>query len=115
MSSITKILAEKDVTSEDKLAGIAEIVAVARKAYGNEDEKISCPEVNTTHGVMDFVHLEADAKVSLLSGEIQRIKAQAIEFCKQNEGSVMNKKIEELLATNGLFVNVSAGTKFDYI
>lgn len=113
--SITKILAEKDVEADAKLARVAEVVAAARAAYGNEDAKIEAPMVNTVHGQMNFNHLEDDAKVAMLRGEVQLIKAQAVEFVEQRPGASMNKKIEELLATNGLFVNISSGTKFEYI
>lgn len=113
--SITKILAEEKTSAEDKLERVAEIVGAARKAYDNEDSVIDSPMVGTAHGSMNFNHLEADSKVALLRGEVQAIKAQAVEFVECNPGANMNKRIEELLATHGMFVNISAGTKFNYI
>ncbi len=115
MSSITKILAEKDVSAADKLQRVAEVVAAAREAYGNSDAEIAAPMVSTTHGSMNFNHLEDDSKVELLKGEIQSIKAQVVEFVENNEGASFTRKTEELLATHGMFVNISAGTKFEYI
>lgn len=113
--SITKILSEKDVAASDKLARVAEVVAGARENYGNVDAEVGCPDCNTTNGVMAFDMLDEDGKVEMLKGEVARIKAQAVEFCRNNEGTVLNKKIEELLATNGYFCNIAAGTKFEYI
>jgi uncharacterized small protein (DUF1192 family) len=106
--SITKVLTDKDTAPADKLERVAEIVAQAREAYGNADAEISAPMINT-------VHLEDEAKVALLRDEVARIKARAVEMATQTPGANMNRKIEELLATNGMFVNIAAGTKFEYI
>ena len=113
--SITKVLSEKDVNSEDKLKSVAETVAAARKAYGNEDAVIECPVVNTAHGSMPFSVLEDDSKVAVLRDEVAYIKAAAVEFDAQNEGVNVNKKIEELIAVNPLLANIAPGTKFNYI
>mgnify|MGYP006995664023 CR=1 FL=1 len=113
--SITKILADKDTPASEKLERVAEIVSSARAAYGNEDATIASPMINTTQGNMNFNHLEDDAKVAILRGEVASIKAKAVEFVEQREGASFNRKIEELLATNGMFTNVSSGTKFEYI
>ena len=113
--SITKILSEEKTPASEKLERVADVVAGARANYGNTDVEIASPMVNTTHGSMNFNHLEDESKVEMLRGEVQRIKAQAIEYVEQREGASLNRKIEELLATNGMFVNISAGTKFEYI
>jgi hypothetical protein len=113
--SITKILTDEKSTAEDKLADVANIVAGAREAYGNSSESVTTPRANTTHGSMPFDMLDADSKVEVLRGEVARIKATAIEFTEQREGANLNKKIEELIATNGYFCNIAAGKKFDYI
>ena len=113
--SITKILSNKDASAEEKLERVAEIVAQARAAYGNEDAEIDAPRVNTTNGSMPFDLLDDDSKVALLSGEVAYVKAYAVEFSEQTTGVNLNKKIEELLATNGMFANIDAGTKFEYI
>lgn len=113
--SITKILSEEKTPASEKLERVAEVVASARAAYGNEDIAIEAPMIDTVNGRMNFNHLEDDAKVSLLRSQVQMIKAQAVEFTEECEGASMNRKIEELLATHGMFVNISAGTKFEYI
>jgi len=113
--SLTKILTEKDVAAEDKLEKVAELVAGARKNYGNEEAEIKAPFVNTAHGSMPFIHLEAASKVEMLRSELGFIKAAAVEAEQQNPGININKKIEELIATNPLLANVDSGVKFDYL
>ena len=113
--SITTILNQKDADATEQLTEVASIVAGAREAYGNGDKKVAIPDVGTANGVMAFDLLDADSKVHVLRGEVMALKANAAEFCRNNSGTVMNKKIEELLATNGFFANIAPGTKFSYI
>lgn len=113
--SLTKILNKKDANPEEVLEAVAEIVAKARKAYGNEDSEIEVPTVQTPYGVMPFVHLEDDSKVVMLRATVQDIKAKAVEFLGQNPAGNMNKKVEELIACNPMLTNVDAGAKFDYL
>jgi hypothetical protein len=113
--SITKILAEKDTDSGEKLTRVAEIVAAARQAYGNSDAAVDSPKVNTPNGSMSFIHLDDDSKVALLKSEVASVKCSAVEYVEQTPGADLNRKIEELLSINGMFVNISAGTKFEYI
>lgn len=113
--SLTKVLNQKDTDPDKILEQVAEIVASARKAYGNEDAKIEAPSVNTAHGMMPFDVLESDAKVAILKQEVGAIKAQAVEFGQQVPGANVDKQIEQLLATHPLFVNVSAGKRFEYL
>lgn len=113
--SITKALNQKDVAADVKLTTVAEIVAGARKAYGNEEAEIKSPLVNTTNGSMEFEHLDDESKVKLLKSEVGRVKAQAIENARNNEGVKIDKEIEKLVATNPLFTNIQPGTKFEYL
>ncbi len=113
--SITKILSEEKTSAEEKLNRIGEIIAQARSAYGNEDAEIDSPKVTTINGEMSFVHLDDSTKVYVLSSEVAKIKCAAVEFVEQNPGANINKKIEELISVNGMFTNISAGTKFEYI
>lgn len=113
--SLTKILSKKDADPEEQLADVATIVSAARSAYGNEDAVIEAPMVDTSEGRMSFVHLDANGQVATLRKQVGRIKAAAVEYCEQNPGTMINKKIEELLAVNPYFANVGNGTKFEYI
>ena len=113
--SITTILSNKETSPEEKLDRVAEIVASARKAYGNEDAKVEVPMINTTNGAMPFDVLEPESKVQLLRDEVARIKAAAVEFSAQHSGANINKKIEELISCNPMMTNIAPGTKFDYI
>jgi hypothetical protein len=113
--SITKILGSKDVSADDKLEQVAKIVAGARESYGNSDTVIEAVKVNTPHGNLPFTHLESDSKVEILMNEALNIKAKAIAAVEDNKGVVLNKKVQELIATNVFFANVSAGTEFEYL
>lgn len=113
--SITKILSEKDADTADQLERVAAIVSLARERYGNEDAEVASPMVDTVNGYMSFVHLDDDSKVAQLRSAVARIKARAVEFVEVTEGANLNAKIAELIATDGMFVNIAAGTKFDFI
>lgn len=113
--SLTKILTEKDADPAEQLEKVSEVVSVARKNYGNEGVDIEAPMCETTEGRMSFVHLEDGGKVALLRKQVSLIKAAAVEYIENTPGASMDKKIEELLATNGYFVNAGNGTDFKYI
>ena len=113
--SLTAILTNKDLTPAEKLTQVTDIVGGARKAYGNSDATIEAPMTDTTEGRMSFVHLEAEGKVQLLRKQVSLIKAVAVEFVEQNPGASMDRKIEELVATNAYLVNVGNSTEFNYI
>ena len=113
--SITKILTDKETSPEEKLAAVAEIVAGAREAYGNKDADIPAVKVNTQHGNIPFTHLGDSSKVEILLNQAMNIKAEAIAYVEENPGTVLNKKVQELLSTNTFFANVAAGVEFDYL
>ena len=113
--SITKTLNNKDMADADKLAAVAEAIAGVREAYGNTDAEIPVMKCDTSHGRLAFNHLEDDSKVSILRNEALNIKTSAIAYVEDNPGSVLNKKVQELLATNPYFTNVDAGTEFEYL
>ena len=113
--SITKTLSNKDLSSEDRLSQVAEVIGTLRKSYGNAKSDIPSVKVNTTHGNLPFEHLESDSKVEFLLNEALNIKAKAIAIVEENPGIVLNKKVEELLATNALFANASSDSEFDVL
>lgn len=113
--SITKILGNNDLTDTEKLEQVAAIVTGARESYGNAEVEIPVTKINTPHGYLPFEHLEDDSKVALLLNEAISIKASAIAAEENQPGTVLNKKVEELLATNPLFTNASAGSEFSYL
>lgn len=113
--SITKILSDKDLDASEKLAQVATLVGAAREAYGNSDSEIESPKVTTTNGEMSFVHLDDESKVAVLKTAVAKLKVKAVEVAEQTPGTNINKEIERLLATHPMFVNISAGTKFEYI
>jgi hypothetical protein len=113
--SITKILSEKDVAAEVKLEAVVEVIAKVRETYGNSDVKFEAPMVNTVHGQMPFDMLEAESQVEVLKSQAGFVKAKAVEYVTTNTGAVLNRKVEELLATNPFFATISSGAKYDYL
>jgi hypothetical protein len=106
--SITKVLADKEMSDEQKLALVAEVVEQAREAYGNADLEVESVDVNTTDGMMGFEYLTAESKVYILSREAQSIRAQAVEYARNVQGVVLSKKVDEIVATNPLFCNIGS-------
>lgn len=113
--SITTILSNKDMSAEDKLASVADTVSIIRASYGNSEVTIPAVKVNTVNGNLPFTHLENNSKVEVLIARAMRIKAQAIAYTEENEGTVLNKKVEELIATDPFFANISAKSVFEYL
>lgn len=113
--SITTILQDKETSAETKLEQVAGITSVLRESYGNSDTEIADVKVNTTHGVLPFSYLEPDSKVEILLNEALNIKSSAIAAVENNPAIVLNKKVEELLATNPLFANASTASVFDVL
>ena len=113
--SIIKILT--DVTADDatKLDAVATIVKSARKSYGNIKAEIASPDVSTVNGEMSFEHLLDDSKVAMLTNEAMSLRSYAIEFARNVEGGNINKKLEELIATNPLMCNIESTSDFSYI
>ena len=113
--SITKILGNKDLASSEKLEKISDIVGTLRSSYGNDKAEIKDVKVNTSHGLLPFSNLEDDSKVEVLLNEALNIKAKAIAAVEDTPGTMLNKKVEELVATNSLFANASADSGFDVL
>jgi len=113
--SLTALLTNEESSSSKKLEEVQAVVASARKAYGNVDMSITCPDVNTVDGLMSFAHMSDDSKVSMLKAEVQRIKIHAIEFAKNTEGANINRKLCELVATSPMLTSIENTVEFDYI
>lgn len=115
--SITKILAQdsKEVSNKDKVDQIAEVVSSARKSYGNSDASIKSPSINTVNGYMEIKYLEDNTKLELVKAEVTKIKVQSIEAVKDTEGLVLEKVIEEAIATSPVLVNIADTTEFTYL
>lgn len=113
--SIIKILTDNKMEAEDKLTQVAEIVANAREAYGNSDAEIPAVKVSTSYGELPFSQIEDDSKVEVLLNQAMNMKGKAIAFVENKPGAVLNKKVQELIATNPFFANTTAGTEFEYL
>jgi len=106
--SITKVLADKEISNEQKLDIVAKSVGRAREAYGNTDLEVKSVDVNTTEGMMDFKYLTDESKVYILYREAQSIRAEAVEYARNVQGVVLSKKVDEIVATNPLFCNIGS-------
>ncbi len=104
----------KKVSDTEKLQQIAETVAVARKAYGNEGVAIAAPEIPTAEGTVPMLHVSAATKVQLVQGEVTRIRTIALEQAR-TEGVVADKVMEQEIATSPILVNIHQASKFTYL
>lgn len=112
--TLTQILNSKKKVAK-KLEMVAEVVAKARKKYGNTDEEITSPEVNTTEGMTDLAYLTDADKVVMASKEINSIRVKAIESTKVTEGTVLDREIERLLAINPVLANLDSTSGSEYV
>lgn len=112
--TLTQILNSKKKAAK-KLEMVAEVVAKARKKYGNTDEEITSPEVNTTEGMTDLAYLTDADKVVMASKEINSIRVKAIESTKVTEGTVLDREIERLLAINPVLANLDSTSGSEYV
>lgn len=106
---------ERDISDSEKVVAIAEIVSKARKNYGNADIEISTIGINTTDGIVDMEYLGSGDKVAVAHREFKNCVLQAIEHCKCTEGSILDKEIESLIATNPVLVNLLKESESSYI
>ena len=115
--NISKILEQtkEEATDTQKVAAVAEMVASARKAYGNSDAEITAPYVPTTDGDVQLKYVDDATKLVLIGKEVRKIKAIAVQTAQESEGVNINKLVESFLATSPVLVNISDTTEFDYI
>ena len=112
--TLTQILNSKKKAPK-KLEMVAEVVAKARKKYGNTDEEITSPEVNTTEGMTDLAYLTDVDKVAMATKEINSIRVKAIESTKVTEGTILDREIERLLAINPVLTNLDSASGSEYV
>jgi len=113
--NITEILSSDKLSAEEKLSRVVDIVDSARDSYGNLDVDIPVTKINTTHGNLPFTHLENVSKVEILINEALNMKSTAIAVAEDNPGIVLNRKVQELLAINPFFANISTKSEFEYL
>lgn len=115
--SISTILdtSEKEMSDEQKLKAIITIVSSARKAYGNTDMEIDAPYVATVNGNMNLKYLSNSSKLQEVRTVITDMKMHVMEAEESVQGVVVNKVIEEMIATSPVLVNISDTTEFSYI
>ena len=112
---LREILSNEDMKAADKLQSISEIIGKAREAYGNTEAKIAKPKVTTTEGEVDISILTVNDKLALAEREITQAAIKVSETCEDTAGSVFDKELERVLATNAILVNLTASTGSSYL
>ena len=115
MAKLREIFTNEDMAASEKVGAIASIVEKARENYGNSDMDITIPEVSTCEGITDLSLMSDDDKVAIAERSVSNIIQTAVEFTKEEEGIVLDKEIERLVATNPVLVNLSEAVDSEYI
>lgn len=112
--NLTEIINSTTMEPTEQLERIVEIIARARKAYGNDTVVIKTPTVGTVDGGMDLGLLSVEDKVALAKQEIRLTRMKAIEATKATDGAVIGKEWERLLAVNSTLVNLTETVDLGY-
>jgi len=112
---LNEVLASEELSDALKIEKIAAIVDKARAAYGNCENEIDEPEINTVSGLQDLAMLCNESKLAVVESEISNIKTIAIEFTKAFQGAKLDKKIEELIAISPILTNIAKTVDSEYI
>lgn len=106
---------QSDVASAEKLTQLSKLVSDIRKAYGNADLDIPSDYVNTPDGMVQFKYLDADSKVAFAGNQIRAITIEAIEAVEVTPGTVLDKELESLIATDPILCNLASSSGSKYI
>ena len=115
MAKLREIFTNEDITASEKVGAIASIVEKAREKYGNKDMEITMPEVATCEGITDLSLMSDDDRIVIAERVVKAIIREATEITKEEEGIVLDKEIERLVATNPFLVNLSETVDSEYI
>ena len=101
--------------SKEAIQELANIVTKAREAYGNTDKEITAPEITTIDGLEDLAMLSDESKLVIAESEVDNIRTISVEYTKFYEGSILDKKIEELIAISPILANITAKVESAYL
>lgn len=104
-----------ELSDKEKVEAISIVVVKAREAYGNVDVDIEVPKVQTSEGYVSLTYLSDKDKVSLAELVVNEIKREVSSFTENTEGTVFDKEVERLLATNSVLTNLSVQTDSNYL
>ena len=105
---LSKILNNKKLESDEKLAKIVKIVQTAQENYGNEDHEADAPEVPTTDGMVSMDYLSDDDKLAIAAQCITDIRNTAIEEVKCNPLAILDAEVTALIATSPVLTNLAS-------
>jgi len=113
--TILEILRDEELSSQKKLDSIQDIVNTIRQKYGNTDAEITSPEVTTATGLQPMAMLTAEDKLALVNRVVDAIRTDSYEDAQNAEGVVLDRRVEEYVATNAILNNLDATLDSAYL
>lgn len=113
--TISTILDNTETPVAEKLLQLAKIVSKAREAYGNTEETLTSPRVNSTEGFVDMKYLSNDDKLVIAKQQIRHITMEVIATTDMVEGAVFDKEFERLLSLNPHLSHITSKTDSKYL
>jgi len=125
MKTLTEIINGKGSKKQAKqIAKLVEVIAEARKDYGNTGEDIPAPVITgTTEGSVKFTNLSAADKLVLVNTQISQIRQEVNEVEFYLDGKVKPTTLQLVLediqaaaiATNPILVHLDSSTNSKYL
>lgn len=104
-----------DVDTDKRFDALVAIVSKAREAYGNTDVAITAPLANSAEGLQDLAMLTKKDKLAVAASAFRTIKANAVADSNAAEGVQLDKRLEEYIAINPVFANITDTVESDYL
>ena len=99
---------QSEESGTEKLDAVKTLVEAVRRAYGNEDLKITEEQVSTAEGYMSLSLLSVDEKVAVAISAIKVAISNATARVELEEGTVFDREFERLIAKDALLTNLGA-------
>lgn len=113
--TLTEILDNTETPTSEKLLQLAKVVSKAREAYGNTEETLTPPRVNTSEGFVEMKYLSNDDKLVIAKQQIRHITMEVIATTDMVEGAVFDKEFERLLSLNAHLSHITSKTDSKYL
>lgn len=110
-----EIVESEELSAVEKLSKIAELVKEVRAKYGNLDAELPEAEVCTVDGNTPMSLLDVESKVALAKAAFSSLVRDAYEDTVDQEGIVIDRRIEEYIATSPVLNNLTTTTGSDYL
>jgi hypothetical protein len=113
--TFTEIFSSEELSNSEKVAELASITTKARKDYGNTEQDIGEPTVNTSEGLKNIKYLNDEDKVAIAKTEFKIILNTAVASVDCQEGTVLDSEVKRLVAINPVLVNILCRVESAYI